>query len=158
MQNWDHVRRQALSLSHAHTRERMEGKGIQGNFRCWDLGLSRYSQKEARHLEENRFRIFFFFFLRPGLIFEDRFHNEIGKYTRQWQIILLVTMTCLRRLMVYAWRDVYPNRRPCGLAFMGKLLCAGHCLWGWGHSRDRRSRNSHPQRLLSIGACPRYIP
>ena len=38
-----------------------EGKGIQGNFRCWDLGLSRYSQKEARHLEENRFRIFFFF-------------------------------------------------------------------------------------------------
>ena len=101
---------------------------------------------------------FFFFFLRPGLIFEDRFHNEIGKYTRQWQIILLVTMTCLRRLMVYAWRDVYPNRRPCELAFMGKLLCAGHCLWGWGHSRDRRSRNSHPQRLLSIGACPRYIP
>ena len=26
---------------------------------------------------------FFFFFLRPGLIFKDRFHNEIGKYTKQ---------------------------------------------------------------------------
>ena len=101
---------------------------------------------------------FFFFFLRPGLIFKDRFHNEIGKYTKQWQIILLVTVTCLQRLMVYTWIDVYPNSRPPGLAFMGQLLCAGHCPWGWGHSRDRRSQNSCPQRPLSTGACPRYIP
>ena len=109
------------------------------------------------HLEEYQFRIFFFF-LRPGLIFKDRFHNEIGKYTKQWQIILLVTVTCLQRLMVYTWIDVYPNSRPPGLAFMGQLLCAGHCPWGWGHSRDRRSQNSCPQRPLSTGACPRYIP
>ena len=26
---------------------------------------------------------FLFFLLRPGLIFKDRFHNEIGKYTEQ---------------------------------------------------------------------------
>ena len=60
VQNWDHVRGQALSLSHAHAHERKEGKGIWEDFRCWDLGLSRYSQKEAGHLEEYQFRIFIF--------------------------------------------------------------------------------------------------
>lgn len=36
------------------------------------------------------------------------------------------------------WMDLYPNSRLTELAFMGQLLCAGHCPRGRSHGRDGR--------------------
>lgn len=72
--------------------------------------------------------------------------------------LVLTDITYLQRLMVCMWMDLYPNSRLTELAFMGQLLCAGHCPRGWSHGRDGRDKNLHPRGPLFTAACPRRVP